>query len=447
MNKKYLNTVVALAMLAALWAAFTYWDKHHQSTPATPSKPEEKLVAIDSSKIEAFTVKPRDGSAFTARHENGKWVLSDPSKDPSRQIPADATAVTSLLSSITGATVDQVISEQPGSLKDYGLDPPAETVELQPHGASQPIMVEFGDETPTSTGLYAQRTGSPRVVTVAGYLKTSVEKSLFDLRDKRIVTLDPDQLRRIEVASKDKHWTLEKNPEGVWDLVLPPPVRADRGLVDGLVSQIRSSTMGTILSDNKAGSAKYGFGTPALTVKFTGPAGSQTIVIGKKDGDNYDAMNSDLDPAFTVNPTFVTQFQKDAADLREKDLFSFSTFDASRIEIETPHGHWTFEKQKDKWRETAPKSKDLTADKMDGLLTDVRGLRADSFPKTTDLAELGLIHPAYKFAVRFGEKQQNEAVEAAKSAGHVYAQRATDTAASQLPDTALDSIDKALASM
>ena len=162
---------------------------------------------------------------------------------------------------------------------------------------------------------------------------------------------------------------------------------------------------------------------------------------------HFDAINSALAPIFTLSSSALTQFQKDPADLRDKDLFSFSTFDAKRLEIDTPKGHWAFEQNKDKWKETAPKSKDVMADKMDGLLSDVRNLRAASFPKGGDLGALGLAKPAYRFQVQFGDKGQKEIVEASKTADHVYARRATDPLPSELSKDSLDSIEKTLAGL
>ena len=182
-------------------------------------------------------------------------------------------------------------------------------------------------------------------------------------------------------------------------------------------------------------------------MKLTSPSGSQTLVLGKKDGDKYDAMNSAVDPIFTLNSTVLTQFQKDPADLRDKELWSFSTFDVTHLDVETPKGHWTFEKQSDKWKEDAPAKKEMPKDKVEALLDQLHELRADSFPKEhpTDLAAFGLDKPAYRFEVQFGGKK--EIAEASKAADHVYARRSTDPVPSELSKTALDSIEKSLSGL
>ncbi len=443
MRKRYWNTLVALALLAAMWGGFRYYDKRKSRETATPaeSKPTEKLLPIETDHIRSFTVTPREGEAFTCLRDGKTWAITTP-----RQVSVDQTAVSSLLGSLTSATVEDVVDAHPASLKDFGLESPSTVIEVTTDAKPAKFTLRLGDETPTSSGVYAQVEGNPRVVTLPSYDKSSLEKKLFDLQDKRIMTLDADQITRIETKAKDKKWTLQKNPDGVWDLVLPPPVRADRPSVDNLIAQLRSATMQAVVTEDKKDASKYGFESPELRVVVTAPGGIQTLLLGKKDGERYDAMNSALNPIFTVESYFLNQFQKDAADLRDKDLFSFQTFDVKRLELDTPKGHWVFEHQNDKWKETAPKTQDLPNDKMTTLVSDLHLLRADSFPKATasDLAPFGLNKPAYTFKVQFGGKNQTETVQAAKVEGKVYARRDTDSLPSQLAATALDDIEKTL---
>jgi hypothetical protein len=445
MRKKYWNTLVALAVLGVLWAGFRYYDKRKAREAAkTESKPTEKVLSVESDHIQSFSLKPRDGEGFTCAREGKTWVVREP-----RKLTADQTAVSSWLGSLTSATVDDVVDAHPSNLKDYGLDPPATLIEVSTDTKPEKFTLRLGDQTPTSSGAYAQIAGNPRVVSLPSYTKSSLEKTLFDLRDKRAITLDADQISRIEAESKDKRWTLEKNPDGVWDLVLPPPVRADRSSVDSVVSQLRTLTMQAVVAEDKKETSKYGLQTPTLRVTLKAGNGTQTLVLGKKDGERYDAMNSALDPIFTVENYFLNQFQKNPADFRDKALFSFSTFDVKHLEVDSPKGHWAFEQQNNKWKETVPKAKDVPSDKVEALINNIHGLRADSFPKARagDLAAFGLNEPAYSFKVQFGDKKQTETVHAAKVGDKVYARRDTDPLPSQLAATALDDVDKALAAL
>lgn len=444
-KQKILNTLIALVILAGTWGAFTYYDKHKatEKPPVTASNPE-KILPLDAEHIQSITFKPRGGDAFTCSRENGKWTVSDP-----RRLAVDQGNFSSILNSLTTATIDQVVDSKPSNLKDFGLDPPSYTLDVTTNAKPQALTLLFGDDTPTGSGLYAMVSGNARVFTLESYLKSSLEKKLFDLRDRRAITLQADQLQKIAVQYKGANWTLEKNPEGVWDLQLPPLVRADRFTVDGLVSQLRGLTMQSIASEDKKKGGDYGFGAPELHLELTGSDGTQTIVVGKKqkDAENYYATNSALEPVFTLGSDFVTQFQKTQTDLREKDLFSYSSFDVKKLEVDTPKGHWAFEKQGNQWKETAPKAKNVNSDKMESFLSNLRDLRADSFPKGSNLADFGLAKPAYRFTVQFGEKNTTETVEAAKSGDHVYSRRSTDPLPSELAKTALDEVEKSLGAL
>jgi hypothetical protein len=442
-QQKYLNTLIALVVLGLAWGAFTYVDKRKaKEKPAESATQQEKIFSVDAQHIQSISFKPRDGEAFTCRRAGGKWTLQ-----AARPLEADQGTLSGFLNSLTSATVVDVVDPHPNSLKDFGLDPPSYTLEISTDANPPTFRLDLGDDTPTSGGVYAQVEGNPRVFTLGSYLKTSLEKKLFDLRDRRALTLDADQLQKIGVEYKGSKWTLGKNPEGVWDLDLPPAVRADRFTVDGLLSQLRSLNMQSIAAEDKKKGGDFGFATPELQLQLTGSGGEQNLVVGKKDkdGDRYFATNSALDPVFTLNSEFVTQFKKDQGDLREKDMFSFSAFDVKRVELDTPKGHWVFEReQNNKWKQTAPKAKNLNSEKMDSFLTHVRDLRAESFPKSGSLAEYGLAKPPYRFNVQAGEKNTTEIVEASKVGDHVYARRSTDPVPAELSKTALDEVEKAL---
>jgi len=440
MRKKYNNTIIAAFVLIFLTGAYVLYSRHKSSEPAkTETKTEEKLLTLASSHILSFTLAPRGGVAVTCAKAGGEWAITAP-----KHLPADSTAVTSLLDTLTSATLSEVIEENPKSLKDYGLDSPAETLKIETDSKPGQFEIKLGDETPTGSSLYAQLGGSPRVVTLAAYLKTSLVKSLFDLRDKRAVTLGPAQIRKIVAESKGHRLTLEKNPEGVWDLVLPPAVRADKYAVENLVDRLRDLQMQSIVADEKKEAAKYGLNSPTLRIEVSGAGGSQTLLVGKKDGDRYDAINSALDPVFTLNGEIVTDFGKDPADLRDKDLFSYSAFDVKQVSVTTPQGRRVFEKSSGKWNQTAPKTKAEPSGKVEALLDRLRELRASSFPKPGGLASFGLAKPAYQFEVHFGAGTQTESVEIGRAGDKAFARRSTDPLPCELPKNALDDIEKAL---
>lgn len=440
--KKYLPTLIAAALLAALVGGATCWEKRKEAQPPKPepSASNEKLFPVDPKTVQSITIKNSSGETVTCQREVDGWKITEPQK-----LAAEGAAIDAMLTSMVGTSVDQVVDPKPTALNEFGLDAPSVTIDVTTSAKPEKFALSLGDETPTSGGIYAQVAGNPRVIAVAGHLISTLSKSVFDLRDKRIVSIPSGQINRIEVVSKTGRWTLAKNPQGIWDLMLPPAVRADRFSAEGVVSRIENGRMQSVESEEKKNTAGYGFGAPQATVKVSGGGVTETLTLGGKHDSDYFAMNSSLAPVFTVDASFITDFEKKAADLRAKDLFTFSTFEVKRLEVVTPAGSRTFEKQAgNKWKQTTPAAKDVPTEKVEALLDKLRDLRAEAFPAGEKLDPFGLAKPAYRFKTLFGDKNETEEVEAAKAGEHSYARRTTDILASEISNTALDEIEKAL---
>jgi hypothetical protein len=441
--KRYVNTLIAVIVLAGLWAGFNYYNKRKgKETSAEANKPKELVVPVKQDQVKSFTIAPREGEAITCALDGKAWTITQP-----RPLAADQNAITSYVGSLIGVDVTSVVDARPTNLKDFGLDPPSAVLTVSTSGTPSEVKLLLGDSTPTGDGLFAQVAGNPRLIVLPGYAKSTLTKTLFDLRDRRVMTLDNDQIQRLDVTAPGKSFTLTKNPDGVWDLVLPPAVRAETFAVQNILSGVQGLAMASLLKEEKSGAGDYGFGKPTLTVKFTAPSGSQTITVGKKDGTNYDAMNSALAPVFTVPADFVTRFQADPATLRAKSFFNFSSFDAKNVDITTPREHRVFEQKDFKWKQTSPAAKDETTEKMEDLLNGLTGMQAVSFPKAGSLAAFGLSKPLYTFKVTYGDKNTVEIVNVGSASDHYYAARSTDAVPGEISKTNLDSVDKALGAL
>lgn len=438
MSARYLKSIVAVIILVVLWFAFTGWNKHKSREASQKANPAHKLLSVPSDQIQSFTLTARDGITLSCEKQGKTWTITKP-----LPLSADQEKVNAFVQSLTSATEDEQIAAHPADLKDYGLDHPAETLAVTTDAAPRQFTLLLGDETPTSAGVYAQIAGQPQVFTLADNVKTALEKKLFDLRDTRAVTLSPDQINRIQAKNGSQSYTLAKNPDGMWDVLLPTSVRADHFTVEGLTDSLQSLTMQSIVSESKKDDAQYGFAKPALTVDLSTPGGSQTLVIGKSAPQGYYAINSALAPIFTLDESSVSQFQKTAADFRDKNLFSWDMFDVKSFEVTTPKGHWAFEQNKNQWKRTGPGSKNMPSDDVNAFLSTLRGLQAASFPAATPgkLEPFGLNKPSYTFKVTFGSKNQTEEVDLAEAGGKDYARRASDALPSEVSESSVAAIE------
>ena len=446
MNKKYLQTLVALAVLVGLWGIFTYYGgKKPASSSKSESAASKKVFPVKNAQVVSFTVAEAGGKPITCIRNGNTWEITEP-----RKLAADSSAIETFLTSLTGATPSETVSEQGGDLSEFGLNPPETTIEVKTSAKPAEFTLRLGSATPTNTGVYAQVGGQQRVFTLASYLKGSLEKTLFDFRNKKVIALATDDIRRLDVTSKNGSYRLVKNADGIWDLMLPPPVRADHFTAQGLVDELGSASMKSVVAEEKRDLGRYGFSNPTMTIHLTGGSGSETLVLGKKDGANYYAMNTAVGPVFTLASSFLTQFQKQPSDLRSKDLFTYSTFEAKQVTVQGPKGRRVFVQHKNsKWEQTEPASMEVPGDKMQTLLQDLRDLSAQSFPKKdpTKLAAYGLAKPEYTVQVQYGDKKKTQTVQISQVKGNVYARRSTDLVPSELSKDAISNLEKDLGAL
>ena len=143
--------------------------------------------------------------------------------------------------------------------------------------------------------------GDPRVFTVASYVKTGLDKSLNDLRDKRLLTFDQDKLSRVELIAKKQDIEFGRDKDQ-WQIVKPKPLRADGLQVDEMLRKLKDAKMDLTLSDDdaKKAAAAFASGTPVATVKLTDPSGTQQIEV-RKNKDDYYAKSSVVAGVYKVD--------------------------------------------------------------------------------------------------------------------------------------------------
>ena len=240
--------------------------------------------------------------------------------------------------------------------------------------------------------------GSGRVVLVAAHLDTTFAKSPFDLRDKTILGFDTSDVDQLEIQSSTALIRLKKT-QNEWTLQEPWDAKADFSTVEGLVGQLNSGQMLSVVSENASDEeakettvADYGLSDPRLTATIRLGSATATLIVGNdaSDGMLY-ARDASRSVVFTIDSTLVDDLRRGASDYRDKDLFDFSPFNASRIEIQQTDGSTVFEKLEaedeesgSSWMQVSPDSTAADRTQMDDFLAKLSNIRGESFVETRD---------------------------------------------------------------
>src|ERR1700722_12466961 len=237
--------LAAVIVLLALTGGI-YWSNYKQKTaaakPTTDAAP--KILTIPEDQIKEVRLKKTGADTTVLRRGgDGKWQIVEP-----QPLHADQDAANSLVSTLSNLNADKLVEDKAADLSAYGLNSPTlDVTVLKKDGKAQDFYL--GDDTPTGSGSYAKLAGDAHVYTVASFVKTSLEKTSNDLRDKRLLTFDQDKLTRIDLQrANGEPIEFGKNNQNAWQILKPKPLRADGSQVEDLIRKLKDAKMDASVS-------------------------------------------------------------------------------------------------------------------------------------------------------------------------------------------------------
>ena len=411
--------LVALALGAFVWFYEIEGEEARQEAEAA-----EKLLfpGISSEDVTQVSLTTRDGvDARLARGEEG-WSLVEP-----LAFPADAFAADGLASNLA-ELASEVVLEDPQPLDEYGLGEGARVVRFR--AADAEYALRLGDKTPIGSNSYAKVEGRDDVYTVPTYRATSFDKSLTDLRERRILELDAGAVHRVEARWEGGGVTLERVPaetpadeeepttesEEAWRLVAPIEGRADAEVVKDLISDL-SFLRADGFVDDPTEAQLAGFEQPAFEVVLEGeaegdaPAPRWTLRVGPLHEGDKRLVQAATPSLYTIPAERFAELPRELVAYRFKRLADFRIGDAQRVDFffHPPSGDpvaISAVRSDDGWTAT-PEA--LAPGKVARLVSELASLEAADVvaevAEQDDLAAVGLAPPNTILSV-FGAAQE-----------------------------------------
>lgn len=374
---RFRGLLVAVVVLAALGVGLYFSNKEKAAEAAKPpTEAPPKILALSEADVTKVDLKKKGGDETVLERVGGKWQMTAP-----KAYPADQDASNQLVTAASSVNGDRVVEDKASNLSAYGLNSPSIEVDITSKGGKV-SKLKIGDDTPTNSGSYAMLEGDPRVFTVASYVKTGIDKSANDLRDKRLLSFDQDKLSRVELIAKKQDIEFGRDKDH-WQIVKPKPLRADGLQVDEMLRKLKDAKMDLTLSDDdaKKAAATFATGMPVATVKLTDPSGTQQIEV-RKNKDDYYAKSSVVAGVFKATPELGMGVDKSLDDFRDKKLFDFGFNDPSKIDMHANGKTFAFQKGGDDWFSNGKKMDSVS---VQSFLDKLRDLSASKFVDTGTL--------------------------------------------------------------
>jgi len=410
-----------------------YWSDHHkpaEETAKASANTAPPILKLDQAAITTVEIKKKDAEPIVlTKAGSGDWQISTP-----EALRADQSTVTGVVSTLSSLNSERLIEEKAGDLKRYGLDQPGVEVDVsEKDNKTQRLLI--GDDTPAGSGVYAMVAGDPRIFTMASYNKSSLDKSLNDLRDKRLLTMNSDKVSRIELIRKNQDIEFGRNKDE-WQILKPKPLRADSFEVGELARKLTDARMELSgpEDDKKKASGAFAQGTVIAIAKVTDESGAQELEI-RKSKDDYYAKSSVVAGVYKVGAELGQALDKSLDDFRNKKLFDFGYSDPDKIELHSGAKAYFVTKGGADW--WGADGKKLDAGSVQELISRLRDLTASKF------VDSGFTQPEIEATVVSNDGKRVEKVLISKSGNSYVARRENEPALYGLDSGPVEDLQKA----
>jgi ribosomal protein L12E/L44/L45/RPP1/RPP2 len=424
--------LIAVVLLAVLGGLIWWSNKKQLAASKAPATTETKILTIPEDQIQEVKIQHANGDIVDLRRDSGKWRIVQP-----KQLSADPDTSSSLVSALTSVNADKTIEDKATDVSPYGLNHPTLDVTVtKKDGGTNELLI--GDDTPNGSGSYAKLPNDPRVFTVLSFVKTGLDKSFNDLRDKRLLAFDSDKLTRVELTAKGQPVEFSKNGQNEWEILKPRPLRADSAQVDTLIGKLKDAKMDATVSadDAKKAATAFASGTKVATATVTDSSGTQTLEVRKDKDKNYYAKSSAVEGIFKITSDLGDALDKGVDDFRNKKLFDFGFSDPSKLDIKNGATSVTYTKTGDKWMSG---SKAMDNSTVQNLIDKLRDLSATKFP--TEGAGAGA--PVFEATVTSNTGKRMEKATIAKQGSQYFAKREGEPSIYELDGKAVEDLQKA----
>ena len=379
--------------------------------------------------------KPR---SLHCEKRNGTWFVTHPI-----ETKADSQEIEDILSELRALQVstfeaDQADANTPSQLEKSGLDNPR--IEIKLTDGNNTYALDIGSEVGQGNGpqrsVYVKSVHQQAIYTVSDDIYKLLNKSVFDLRDKRVIDFQRTDTIRIEIAQNKETTVCTKNYDNIWELQTPTgrggvtqPVQADAKAVDDLLFGVDSLEAAAFVEEPVRNLAFYGLAPPSIEVAFTqrGEEKPAVLLIGDDTTDGTVYVKAEQSDQVTrVERALIDKIALGAAWLRDKQVLNFHIDDATRLTLLHGEESLTCQRLGTNWRLTAPVKEEANNAEVNVIIYELDGLMAAAYvpnePTLTD-AVTGFSTPQIQITVELRNQkvytlQVGNPVEAS---GHFYA--------------------------
>ena len=375
----------------------------------TKAESEAHIFLIESSALDDLTKSPTDlrdravikfnlntvskiqfqlSEKIACKKERGIWKMTYP-----LSVSADSPEIGNILAELHSLQVSTFEADST-DLKKYGLDTPRIRFTLTDNMGTQELAIGAavpsppGQENSDTRHVYVKPVHQGGIYTVRNDIYTLLNKSVFALRDKRVLDFQRGDTIRFEIQRGTekivgtKIETAVRNAER-WELQTPIKIKADAQAVSDLIYGVDSLEAVAFVSDSTENLAQYGLETPSMQVAFTlhGKKTPAVLHIGNyRQDDTVYVKAGNSARVVRVKRDLIDKIAMGLAWLRDRQILKFNIDDAIRLTLAVQGDvPLTCKRLSTNWRLTAPVKEDANNAEVNAIIYELNDLKAEAF--------------------------------------------------------------------
>ncbi|HPC36617.1 MAG TPA: DUF4340 domain-containing protein [Candidatus Marinimicrobia bacterium] len=397
--KKGRSTLILFGVFVVLFAAIYFFEIKGGEKREKKSKLANQLFQTDKDSVKQLILSGNYGDIICEKN-GADWIITAPVLTQ-----GDAQSIESNLDLILSTTIERKIADSTDDLSLYGLLEPRGKVEVLTQNGKHTVVL-IGDENPTGDLIFIKNSEDNAVYTTNKSLWTYANKKLYDLRDKKIMHFNIDEVHKISVNSRTKGKVSLEKIAGKWRIVAPVNLPANDSEVKSLLTRLSTGRVKDFIDENPSDLKKYGLANPAvmITLELGESLARTSFVVGdsaKNDGGGFYAKEETRRPVFTIEKWTVNGITKSAFDLQDKTILGFDSQKCERIAWQIAKQEYTATKVDSvNWMVVAPETLQVDENSMRRWLEALRDFSVDELesyqPKS--LSVYGFDKPTLRLA-------------------------------------------------
>ena len=360
---------------------------------------KKKVFQVQDKDITEVSLTFPDRTITGVKKGEKQWEITSPPG-----LEADSDEWEQLASNVPKIEREDTVAQNVQDLSQFGLKDPAVKVAAKTKDGKT-LEILFGSENPKKTYSYAKLPSGNDVFLSASNWAKSFTKNVSDLRNKKVLEFETDDIDNIKIVEGTKELEAQKSGDD-WQLKKPIDTKADSNEISTFTSSIRFARVNSF-PDPPVDGKTAGLDAPSIkiTLHDNKAKADRTLLIGKTSStDRYYARDASRDTIFIIDKEIAEKSRKPVFDWRDKSITKIDREKIDKIEILRGTDTITMLKSGSDWK--LPDEKKLQWDKVSSMLNALDFEKAkDIIDSPKGLSSYGLDKPKLEVVLRQGSNE------------------------------------------